>query len=147
MTQFTCKGVKQINNRISFTFVSLWGLIVSIPVNPSPFHGSLPRKSLISRMDWVSCAGDINVPHDLPPTKKSSTIKMLPFSHHNHTINILSLNYSKSCNTCNLHSIWEIRWLNIINKVNGLNYNINNIKEYFNSLNECVLMILNFDLK
>jgi hypothetical protein len=25
-------------------------------------------------MDWVSCAGDINLPHDLPPTKKSSTI-------------------------------------------------------------------------
>jgi hypothetical protein len=26
-------------------------------------------------MDWVSCTGDINLPHDLPPTKKSSTIK------------------------------------------------------------------------
>jgi hypothetical protein len=38
----------------------------------------LPRKSLISRMDWVSCAGDINLPHDLPPTKKSSTIKSWP---------------------------------------------------------------------
>jgi hypothetical protein len=34
-----------------------------------------------------------------------------------------------------------------INNVNGLNYNINNVKEYFNSLNECVLMILNFALK
>ena len=50
----------------------------SIPVNPPPFRGSLPRKSLISRMDWVSCAGDINLPHDLPPTKKSSTIKSWP---------------------------------------------------------------------
>ena len=40
-----------------------------IPVNPPPLRGSLPRKSLISRMDWVSCAGDINLPHDLPPTK------------------------------------------------------------------------------
>ena len=49
-----------------------------IPVNPPPFHGSLPRKSLISRMDGVSCAGDINLPHDLPPTKKSSTIKSWP---------------------------------------------------------------------
>ena len=48
---------------------------ISIPVNPPPFRGSLPRKSFISRMDWVSCAGDINLPHDLPPTKKSSTIK------------------------------------------------------------------------
>jgi hypothetical protein len=45
---------------------------------PPPFHGSLPRKSLISRMDWVSCTGDINLPHDLPPTKKSSTIKSWP---------------------------------------------------------------------
>jgi hypothetical protein len=33
-----------------------------IPVNSPPFRGSLPRKSLISRMDWVSCAGDINLP-------------------------------------------------------------------------------------
>jgi hypothetical protein len=50
--------------------------------NPPPLHGSLPRKSLISRMDWVSCAGDINLPHTPfpparspptppPPTKKS----------------------------------------------------------------------------
>ena len=55
--------------------------INSIPVNPPPFRGSLPRKSLISRMDWVSCAGDINLPHTpftparYPPNKKSSTIK------------------------------------------------------------------------
>ena len=40
-----------------------------IPVNPPPLHRSLPRKSLISRMDCVSCAGDINLLHDLPPTK------------------------------------------------------------------------------
>ena len=50
-----------------------------IPVKSPPLRGSLPRKSLISRMDWVSYAGDINLsthlflPHDLPPTKKSST--------------------------------------------------------------------------
>jgi hypothetical protein len=46
-----------------------------LPVNPPPFRGSLPHKSLISRMDWVSCAGDINLLHDIPPTKNSSTIK------------------------------------------------------------------------
>ena len=51
---------------------------ICIPVNPPPLRGSLPRKSLISRMDWVSCTGDINLPHDLPPTKKSSTIKSWP---------------------------------------------------------------------
>ena len=49
-----------------------------IPVNPPPLCGSLPCKSLISRMNWVSCTGDINLPHDLPPTKKSSTIKSWP---------------------------------------------------------------------
>jgi hypothetical protein len=57
---------------------SHWGFSYCIPVNPPPFCGSFPRKSLISRMDWVSCAGDINLPHDLPPTKKSSTIKSWP---------------------------------------------------------------------
>jgi len=42
----------------------------AIPVNPPPFRGSLPRKSLISRMDWVSCAGDINLPHTpFPPAR------------------------------------------------------------------------------
>jgi hypothetical protein len=56
----------------------------SIPVNPPHFRGDLPRKSLISRMDWVSCAGDINLPHTpfpparYPPTKKSRTIKSWP---------------------------------------------------------------------
>jgi hypothetical protein len=31
---------------------------------------SLPRKSLISRMDWVSCAEDINLPHkSFPPAR------------------------------------------------------------------------------
>jgi hypothetical protein len=42
----------------------------TIPVNPPPFRRSLPRKSLISCMDWVSCAGDINLPHTPfpPPT-------------------------------------------------------------------------------
>jgi hypothetical protein len=34
---------------------------IYIPVNPPLFRGTLPRKSLISRMDWVSCAGDINL--------------------------------------------------------------------------------------
>ena len=62
---------------LSQSTVSL-GILLNIPVNPPPFRGSLPHKSLISRMDWVSCTGDINLPHDLPPTKKSSTIKSLP---------------------------------------------------------------------
>ena len=39
---------------------------------------TLPLFAGVSRMDWVSCAGDINLPHDLPPTKKSSTIKSWP---------------------------------------------------------------------
>jgi hypothetical protein len=53
---------------------------VSIPVNPPPFRGSLPCKSLISRMDWVSCAGDINLPHTpfLPPNKKIKYNKSWP---------------------------------------------------------------------
>jgi hypothetical protein len=38
--------------------------IYSIPVNPPPLRGSLPRKSL------VSCAGDINLPHTpFPPAR------------------------------------------------------------------------------
>jgi hypothetical protein len=32
-------------------------------------------KSLISRMDWVSSRTHLFLQHDLPPTKKSSTIK------------------------------------------------------------------------
>ena len=53
-----------------------WQALVSVknilPVNPPPFRGSLPRKSLISRMDWVSCTGDINLPHTpFPPTRSS----------------------------------------------------------------------------
>ena len=57
---------------------------ILIPVNPPPFRGSLPRKILNSRMDWVSCRGDINLPHTpfpparYPPNKKSSTIKSWP---------------------------------------------------------------------
>jgi hypothetical protein len=56
--------------------------VLCIPVNPPPLRGSLPRKSLISRMDWVSCAGDINLPHTpFPPARsppQSSTIKSWP---------------------------------------------------------------------
>ena len=36
---------------------------------------TLPLFAGVSRMDWVSCAGDIFLPHDIPPTKKSRTIK------------------------------------------------------------------------
>ena len=46
-----------------FAYISDISSNMLIPVNPPPFRGSLPRKSLISRMDWVSCAGDINLPH------------------------------------------------------------------------------------
>ena len=55
------------------------GKLILIPVNPPPFRGSLPRKSLISRMEWVSCAGDINLPHDLPPTTKIKYNKILTY--------------------------------------------------------------------
>ena len=57
----------------------------TIPVNPPPFCGSLPRKSLISRMDWVSCAGEINLPHTpfpptrYPPNKKIKYNKILTY--------------------------------------------------------------------
>jgi hypothetical protein len=50
-----------------------------IPVNPPPFCGSLPRKSLIS------CAGDINLPHTpfppawSPPNKKIRYNKILTY--------------------------------------------------------------------
>ena len=41
-----------------------------IPFNPPPLRGSLPGKSLISRMDWVSRAGDINLLHTpFPPAR------------------------------------------------------------------------------
>ena len=56
-----------------------------IPVNPPPFRGSLPRKSLISRMDWVSCAGDINfsytpfAPARSPSNKKIKYNKILTY--------------------------------------------------------------------
>ena len=56
-----------------------------IPVNPPPFRGSLLRKSLISRMDWVSYAGDINLPHTpfppagYPPNKKIKYNKILTY--------------------------------------------------------------------
>ena len=66
--------------------ISYLKICSSIPVNPPPFCGSLPRKSLISRMDWVSCAGDINLPHthlflpyDIPPTKKIKYNKILTY--------------------------------------------------------------------
>jgi hypothetical protein len=40
-------------------------------------RGSLLHKSLISRMDWVSCAGDINLPHTpFPPARSLPNKKM-----------------------------------------------------------------------
>jgi hypothetical protein len=53
---------------------------MNIPVNPSPLHGSLPRKSLISCMDWVSRAGDINLLHTpFPPARSPPTKKLFTF--------------------------------------------------------------------
>ena len=67
----------KVRTKINFTY--------SIPVNPPPFRGSLPRKSLFSRMDWVSCTGDINLPHtpfppaQSPPNKKIKYNKILTY--------------------------------------------------------------------
>ena len=64
---------------------SLIAICIGIPVNPPPLRWSLPHKSLISRMDWVSCAGDINLPHTLfplalsPPNKKIKYNKILTY--------------------------------------------------------------------
>jgi hypothetical protein len=51
-----------------------------MPVNPPPFHRSLPHKSLISRMDWVSCAGDINLPHTPFPSARSPSNKKIKYN-------------------------------------------------------------------
>ena len=59
---------------------SIYGRSSIIPVNPPPLRGSLPRKSLISCMDWVSCAGDISLPHDLPPNKNFSHVKKIKYN-------------------------------------------------------------------
>jgi len=54
--------------------------IYHIPVNPLPLRGSIPRKSLISRMDWVSHAGDINLPHTpFPPARSPPNKKFVYF--------------------------------------------------------------------
>ena len=46
-------------------------------INPPPLHGTLSHKSLISRMDWVSCAGDINLPHTpFPPARSPPNNKI-----------------------------------------------------------------------
>ena len=51
-----------------------------IPVNPPPLRGSHPRKSLISRMDWVSRAGDTNLPHTpFPPARSPSNKEIVYF--------------------------------------------------------------------
>ena len=61
----------------SFLFCLYDSAINIITVNPPPFRGSLPRKSLISRMDWVSCAGDINLPHTpFPPARYPANKKI-----------------------------------------------------------------------
>jgi hypothetical protein len=60
--------------------------ILGIPVNPPPLRGSLPRKSLISRMDWVSHAGDINLPHiPFPPAWSPPTLSSVIIFVYNRT--------------------------------------------------------------
>jgi hypothetical protein len=62
MTQFTCKGVKQINNRISFKHLYhsyLSAFFISAGVPNGEFAEILIAKSHLF----------------LPPTKKSNTIK------------------------------------------------------------------------
>ena len=52
-------------------------IVLAYLFNPPPLHGSLPRKRLISRMDWVSCTGDINLPHTpFPPTRSPPNKKI-----------------------------------------------------------------------
>jgi hypothetical protein len=64
---------------LSQSTVSL-GILLNIPVNPPPFRGSLPHKSLISRMDWVSCTGDINLPHTPFPPARSTPNKKIKYN-------------------------------------------------------------------
>ena len=83
-------GTSSLGQNEQYIIITLINWLVfntnfSIPVNPPLFHGSLPRKSLISRMDWVSCAGDINLPHTpfppprYPPNKKIKYNKILTY--------------------------------------------------------------------
>ena len=55
------------------------GIVFSIPVNPPPLHRSLPCKSLISRMNWVSHAGDIYLQHTPFPPARSPPNKNFVF--------------------------------------------------------------------
>ena len=74
-----------INKHERLFNITLRRKFMNISVNPPPFRGSLPRKSLISRMDWVSCTGDINLPHTpfppvrSPPNKKIKYNKILTY--------------------------------------------------------------------
>ena len=82
----TCMNLHKIGSCHSHTYIlymhnSKSTCMNFIPVNPPPFRGSLPRKSLISRLDWVSCAGDINLPHTPfpPPNKKIKYNEILTY--------------------------------------------------------------------
>jgi len=73
--------------------------IQCIPVNPPPLRGTLPRKSLISRMEWVSRVGDINLPQTpLPPARSPPTKKLFTFfSRH---ICLQSIGYFRQSSRC-----------------------------------------------
>ena len=72
-----CTDTRKHAEKLLIFSETTWNLlsfqvVTYIPVNPPPLRGSLPHKSLISRMDWVSCTGDINLPHTpFPPTRSS----------------------------------------------------------------------------
>ena len=62
------KGLTKGSSVYDSGAVSVTTYSKGITVNPSPLRGSLPQETLISRTHLF-------LPHDLPPTKKSSTIK------------------------------------------------------------------------
>ena len=68
-----------------FRFVTIKKIMQSKDETRYSYLLTLPRKSLISRMDWVSCAGDINLPHTpfpparYPPNKEIKDYKILTY--------------------------------------------------------------------
>ena len=56
MTQFTCKGVKQINNRISFTFKHLYHLYLSaFFISAGVPNGEFPEILIAKCRSWFYC--------------------------------------------------------------------------------------------
>jgi hypothetical protein len=70
---FQCKNF----DNVFFTEAEYSGsYLLTLPL----FTGVSPRKSLISRMDWVSCAGDINLPHTPFPPARYPTNKKIKYN-------------------------------------------------------------------